>query len=144
MRVRALCVPVAVLVVGACRTSMPREEPFVPPPGVTAVGEMEATLRAAVTAQRAFRQARGTYAATADELIAAGGLQPRPGVTLVVLRASDQGWAGRAEYAAASGRNCVVFDGSVPGGGPLMTDGEGLEPTVAGVPVCDPPAEPSQ
>jgi hypothetical protein len=128
-RVSLLMLLLAALGVGALRaqTSAPAAWQATP------ASVLKGALRSALAAQHRYYAANETYATSAEAL----GLRPEAGVRVDILRASANGWQGRATHQTQPGRSCVVFVGSLEGAEPPRTDGDREVPGEEGIPLCD-------
>ena len=115
-------------------TQRPDTAAFAPParPAPPAVSAPRADLQRLVAAQEQHIANVGRYASRIPAL--ALRYLPASGVNLAILSASEAGWSGRATRTGYAG-SCVVWVGQ-PESKP-KTDGQGLVPPTAGVPVCD-------
>lgn len=99
----------------------------------TPASVLKGALRSVAAAQARYRAANGTYAASVERLA----LRPESGVRVDILRATADGWQGRATHASQTGRSCVVFVGSLAGAEAPRTDGDHEMAGEEGIPLCD-------
>lgn len=95
---------------------------------------MGQTLRGLVATEQGFYAENGTYSADLERL----GFRPRGETRVEFLRATRDGWAGRATHPALPGRDCVTFAGVGPAPETKHFRRRGRE----GVVVCDTDAPP--
>lgn len=105
---------------------------FPPPPN--AGQAVLLSLRSLARAEEQFLQTRMRYAGSADSLR----FSPEPGVTVVVISATQRGWSAKGMWDKSPGRSCVVYFGYTTDVKPPITDFEGRRPKREGEPVCDP------
>lgn len=104
------------------------------PPPPNASQSVLLSLRSLARAEEAYLESRMRYAGNVDSLR----FTPEPGVTVVVLQASQRGWSAKGMWDKSPGRSCVVYFGYTTDVKPPITDFEGRRPKREGEPVCDP------
>ena len=92
------------------------------------------SLRSLARAEEGYLNSRMRYAGSVDSLR----FRPEPGVTVVVISASQRGWSAKAMWDKTPGRSCVVYFGYATDVKPPITDFEGRRPKREGEPACDP------
>jgi hypothetical protein len=105
---------------------------FPPPPN--AGQAVLLSLRSLARAEEQFLETRMRYAPSTDSLR----YSPEPGVTVVVISATQRGWSAKGMWDKSPGRSCVVYFGYTTDVKPPITDFEGRRPKREGEPVCDP------
>jgi len=104
------------------------------PPPPNASQSVRMSLRSLARAQEQYLETRMRYAGTVDSLR----FTPEPGVTVVVILASQRGWSAKGMWDKSPGRSCVVYFGYTTDVKPPITDFEGRRPKREGEPACDP------
>jgi hypothetical protein len=104
------------------------------PPPPTASQSVRMSLRSLARAQEQYLDTRMRYAGSVDSLR----FTPEPGVTVVVISASQRGWSAKGMWDKSPGRSCVVYFGYTTDVKPPITDFEGRRPKREGEPACDP------
>ena len=94
---------------------------------------LKSALRSVVAAQQQFREKRGRYAQSPEQLT----LRLEPGVGVEVMAAGPWGWQGRAVHREQAGKSCVIFVGRIEGLEAPRTDGDREMAGEDGVPLCD-------
>jgi hypothetical protein len=94
---------------------------------------LKSALRSVVAAQQQFREKRGRYAQSLEQLA----VRLDPGVGVEVMAASASGWQGRAVHREQAGKSCVIFVGRIEGLEAPRTDGDREMAGEDGVPLCD-------
>jgi hypothetical protein len=126
LQVIALLLCPASLAAQGARISVP------PPPNASQ--SVLLSLRSLARAEEQYLDSRMRYAGSVDSLR----FKPEPGVTVVVLWASQRGWSAKGTWDKSPGRSCVVYFGYTTDVKPPITDFEGRRPKREGEPVCDP------
>ena len=123
--VALLVLPASVMAQGA-RITLP------PPPNASQSVRM--SLRTLARAQEQYFEAHMRYAPSADSLR----FKPEPGVTIVVISATQRAWSAMGTWDKSPGRSCVVYFGYTTDVKPPITEFEGRRPKQEGEPACDP------
>lgn len=90
-------------------------------------------LRNLVSAEEAFYASKSSYTNSLKDL----GYVARDGAYVMVFRASDKGWAGRAVHPSLPGKSCVIWVGDAEKDPPKTDE---LQLTAReGEPICDSP-----
>lgn len=105
---------------------------FPPPPNASQ--SVLLSLRALSHAEERYFESRMRYAASVDSLR----FTPEPGVTVVVISATQRGWTAKGMWDKSPGRSCVVFFGYTTDVKRPITEFEGRRPKQEGEPACDP------
>ena len=92
------------------------------------------SLRSLARAEEQYLETRMRYAGSVDSLR----FTPEPGVTVVVISATQRGWSAKGMWDKSPGRSCVVYFGYTTDVKPPITEFEGRRPKREGEPVCDP------
>ena len=98
------------------------------------VASLEGQLRNLVSAQEYFYSTRNMYSNSLAQL----GYKAVEGAYVMVFRADNAGWAGRAVHPELAGRSCVIWVGPTGEMANPRTDHQGRT-TTEGKPVCDVP-----
>jgi len=104
------------------------------PPPPNASQSVRMSLRSLARAQEQYLDTRMRYAGSVDSLR----FTPEPGVTVVVISASQRGWSAKGMWDKSPGQSCVVYFGYTTDVKPPITDFEGRRPKREGEPACDP------
>ena len=104
------------------------------PPPPSASQSVLLSLRSLARAEEAYLDSRMRYAGSVDSLH----FTAEPGVTVVVLWASQRGWSAKGMWDKSPGRSCVVYFGYATDVKPPITEFEGRRPRREGEPACDP------
>ena len=98
------------------------------------VASLKSQLRNLVSAQESYYADRSTYTNSLKAL----GYKAAEGAVIMVFRADNRGWAGRAVHPGFTGKSCVIWVGRDELATQVKTDAEqtsGQE----GAPTCDAP-----
>jgi hypothetical protein len=92
------------------------------------------SLRSLARSEEQYLETRMRYAGSVDSLR----FKPEPGVTVVVISATQRSWSAKGMWDKSPGRSCVVYFGYTSEVKPPITEFEGRRPKQEGEPVCDP------
>ena len=92
------------------------------------------SLRSLARAEEQYLEGRMRYAGSVDSLR----FKPEPGVTVVVISATQRSWSAKGMWDKSPGRSCVVYFGYASEVKPPVTEFEARRPKREGEPVCDP------
>ena len=98
------------------------------PPPPNASQSVRMSLRSLARAEEQYLESRMRYAASVDSLR----FKPEPGVTVVVISASQRGWSAKGMWDKSPGRSCVVYFGYTTDVKPPITEFEGRRPEAGG------------
>ena len=118
-----LVIPTSVAAQGA-RITVP------PPPNASQ--SVRISLRSLAQAEEQYFESRMRYSSSVDSLR----FKPEPGVTIVVISASQRAWSAKGTWEKSPGRSCVVYFGYTSDVKPPITEFEGRRPRQEGEPAA--------
>ena len=104
------------------------------PPPPNASQAVLLSLRSLARAEEKYLNTRMRYAGSVDSL----NFTPEPGVTVVVIAATQRSWSAKGMWDKSPGKSCVVYFGYTSDVKLPITEFEGRRPKREGEPVCDP------
>jgi len=120
-----LCIPASLAAQGAR---------IMVPPAPNASQSVLISLRSLARAQEQYFESRMRYAPSVDSLR----FKPEPGVTIVVISATQRACSAKGMWDKSPGRSCVVYFGYTSDVKPPITEFEARRPKQEGEPACDP------